>query len=397
MIVTCERCEQRYRIRAEKLPPQGGKIRCPTCRHVFVVRPGGETSDWNDGDNLGESIAGVPAVPPPAAKAAPQPAVQSAPAEAMAPPKATPAPAKVETKSATTGDEAETWKLRVAGLTYAFQGLETLQAWLSARDNVQNIKIAKEGDEWHELGDYPEVLTPALLAKFFPLGYVPTSADAEAKAKNEEGSPNDSAERKPTPEPRKSPKANKGKSVARERAVGRRPPPQVKPKIITDRGKNMLIAMGLLLALCAVAHLTGFIDFTVLLPFGKPVKSEIPTLEAISPQQAEIPPPQDPEQPLIPYAVDPLPPEIEIDEAALAAEAEQQIEAEFQEKLQEGQRMVTDKRWPEARAYLEPLLAIRPDNIELHEALLQVYRGLSLKAEIEQTRQRIAAIKKANP
>ncbi len=39
MIVQCPSCESRYRIREENIPASGGKIRCPSCGHGFVVYP----------------------------------------------------------------------------------------------------------------------------------------------------------------------------------------------------------------------------------------------------------------------------------------------------------------------------------------------------------------------
>lgn len=39
MIVQCPSCSSRYRIRDSNIPPSGGKIRCPSCSHAFVVYP----------------------------------------------------------------------------------------------------------------------------------------------------------------------------------------------------------------------------------------------------------------------------------------------------------------------------------------------------------------------
>ena len=41
MIVQCPSCASRYRIRDSNIPPSGGKIRCPSCSHSFVVYPEG--------------------------------------------------------------------------------------------------------------------------------------------------------------------------------------------------------------------------------------------------------------------------------------------------------------------------------------------------------------------
>ncbi len=39
MIVQCPACNARYRIRDSNIPPSGGKIRCPSCGHSFIVYP----------------------------------------------------------------------------------------------------------------------------------------------------------------------------------------------------------------------------------------------------------------------------------------------------------------------------------------------------------------------
>lgn len=39
MIVQCPACSSRYRIRDDNIPPTGGKIRCPSCGHSFIVYP----------------------------------------------------------------------------------------------------------------------------------------------------------------------------------------------------------------------------------------------------------------------------------------------------------------------------------------------------------------------
>ncbi len=43
MIVQCPACSSRYRIRDDNIPPSGGKIRCPSCGHSFVVYPANAT------------------------------------------------------------------------------------------------------------------------------------------------------------------------------------------------------------------------------------------------------------------------------------------------------------------------------------------------------------------
>ncbi|RDV40075.1 hypothetical protein DV096_05820 [Bradymonadaceae bacterium TMQ3] len=39
MIVQCPSCSSRYRVNDANIPPSGGKIKCPSCAHAFVVYP----------------------------------------------------------------------------------------------------------------------------------------------------------------------------------------------------------------------------------------------------------------------------------------------------------------------------------------------------------------------
>src|SRR4051812_6140816 len=37
MLVSCPKCESRYKLPDEKIRPQGTKVRCPRCQHTFHV------------------------------------------------------------------------------------------------------------------------------------------------------------------------------------------------------------------------------------------------------------------------------------------------------------------------------------------------------------------------
>lgn len=41
MILTCERCETRFRLDESRLPAGGARVRCSRCKHAFFVNPGG--------------------------------------------------------------------------------------------------------------------------------------------------------------------------------------------------------------------------------------------------------------------------------------------------------------------------------------------------------------------
>jgi predicted Zn finger-like uncharacterized protein len=41
LILTCERCETRFRLDEKRLPEGGARVRCSRCKHAFFVNPGG--------------------------------------------------------------------------------------------------------------------------------------------------------------------------------------------------------------------------------------------------------------------------------------------------------------------------------------------------------------------
>lgn len=41
MILTCERCDTRFRLDESRLPAKGARVRCSRCKHAFFVRPPG--------------------------------------------------------------------------------------------------------------------------------------------------------------------------------------------------------------------------------------------------------------------------------------------------------------------------------------------------------------------
>ncbi|MFU8802741.1 MAG: zinc-ribbon domain-containing protein [Bradymonadaceae bacterium] len=58
MIVQCPSCASRYRVNDANIPPTGGKIRCPSCQHAFVVYPEAAADFEDDADKT--SVADRP-------------------------------------------------------------------------------------------------------------------------------------------------------------------------------------------------------------------------------------------------------------------------------------------------------------------------------------------------
>ena len=130
MLVRCDKCGQSYEIDNSRIPAKGAKMKCPTCRCVLFVQ--------GDGTAVPLDIA-----PTPESKSADMGLAQGATSEP---------------KLATASQET-VWKVRHVGMTYTFHDLEGLQNWLTARSSLDK-----------------EVLTTDMIAKFFPLGDVPTSS-----------------------------------------------------------------------------------------------------------------------------------------------------------------------------------------------------------------------------
>ena len=154
MQVKCDRCGQVYEINDSRISPQGAKVKCPSCANVFVVRL---------------PKANVPEQAP-AAEAADAASKMQSPIKPKAEEESVAAPAQ---------PEEEEWRIQHIGLTYTFHDLESLRNWLGSRQTLEGVKIARNKDEWKELGDY-DVLTTELITRFFPLGDVPTTKSVKA-------------------------------------------------------------------------------------------------------------------------------------------------------------------------------------------------------------------------
>lgn len=144
MIIECPSCNSRYRIREDKLPAQGGNIKCPNCAHVFFVPRGDATStqEGTPATATGETVGVVAETP------------------AVAP---APAPARAVPSAPDTGDDdarsEQRWKLRNSvGLVYDFPGLEELRRWLKGRDSFDGLTVSVDnGNTWEDIGAFTEL------------------------------------------------------------------------------------------------------------------------------------------------------------------------------------------------------------------------------------------------
>ncbi len=69
-------------------------------------------------------------------------------------------------------------------------------------------------------------------------------------------------------------------------------------------------------------------------------------------------------------------------------------EVVFQERFDKAKGLIDERRWAEARAYLEPMMAQKPDHLPLNEAMMKVYKGLGLNDRYAETKIKVKSLKK---
>lgn len=146
MIIECPSCQARYRIREEKLPADGGGIKCPNCAHVFVVTPGGQVAD-----------------PP---KAVPAHGTQYNRAVKAAEEEIEQARAALDTPPSNLAPAAESparkvvskWKVRSAGLVFDFADIDSVKRWLASRESLDGVEASDDlGQTWAPVSSFEDL------------------------------------------------------------------------------------------------------------------------------------------------------------------------------------------------------------------------------------------------
>lgn len=364
MLVKCEKCGQGYEVDASRLSPQGARIKCPTCTHIFLVRP----------QNAQMSTPAMPAVT------------------------SKPAPAPVSETPSKPQQEETTWRIRHIGLTYQFHDLDSLRDWLSARGSLDDVKIAKGDDEWGELGDYSEVLTTELITKFFPLGDVPTSKKGTSNINNAVSNTDSRPAANPdlgglrsisslgpiamSPMSISSDLSTAVESGARNSRQARQE--QKKAEAAKKRLKKRYIVFGalfifLLLVLIVVLRIN--LNGGLSLPFVSQNEPETAPVEDVEGMKENIE---------MMRKTDPLLDDVKKSKAEKGETPEQQEETivtdeelakmadeDMKKRLNEARQMVKEKKWPEALATLLSLVNDNPMDTEALELLAKTYRALN--------------------
>lgn len=146
MIIECPSCQARYRIREEKLPAEGGGIKCPNCAHVFIVTLDGQLADSKKADPAHGTEYNV--------------AVRAAEAEI----EQARAQAESQTLSATAGADtgakkaALRWKVRNAGLVFDFADIDSLKRWLANRESLDGVDASDDlGQTWSPVAAFDDL------------------------------------------------------------------------------------------------------------------------------------------------------------------------------------------------------------------------------------------------
>ena len=118
MIIECPACTSRYRIREDKLPSEGGNIKCPNCAHIFFVPRADRPSA-----SISTSVPATPSDPVP--------------------------PLEVEDGG------KKLWKLKnPVGLVYDFPDTEQIRNWLTSRETFEGIQVSSDGGStWVPVAD----------------------------------------------------------------------------------------------------------------------------------------------------------------------------------------------------------------------------------------------------
>jgi len=189
MIVTCERCNAKYKLDEAKIKGRGAKITCPRCHHIFVVYQ--TQSPSAPSGTSGPSVrplsvpSGTPKTPGPAAKA-------------LSVPTPAPQPTSAQTRSTNrkTADELDfrkvgipTWKVKVKiGLVYDFSDIRTLRKYIQDKRVTEDDVISSDGSNWVRIGDIPDM----------NLYFIQVYEDLEAKLREARGAGKEEFEDGPT-------------------------------------------------------------------------------------------------------------------------------------------------------------------------------------------------------
>jgi predicted Zn finger-like uncharacterized protein len=284
MIIECPACQARYRIREEKLPAEGGGIKCPNCAHVFVVTPDGQLSETKKADPSHGTDYNV------AVRAA-EAEIEQARAQAESQ-VASAAPRDTGIKKA-----VSRWKVRNAGLVFDFADIDSVKRWLATRESLDGVDASDDlGQTWspvaafEDLSDLRNARKPAITMPGGPRDAAldpppargrtlppapattvsPDEIRAEAEARLRDARSGRGVTESPAVVPSKRDAKQEAGKEEKPKKYERLAPVSEKQQARIASGSKVLAAISILilpLLLAVGLHATGTADLSSFLPF----------------------------------------------------------------------------------------------------------------------------------
>lgn len=284
MIIECPSCQARYRIREEKLPADGGGIKCPNCAHVFAVTPDGHVAEMQKpapphGTQYNQAVRKA------------EEEIEQARSQLDAA-SAPPPPSDTASKRA-----VSRWKVRNAGLVFDFADIDSVKRWLANRDSLDSVEASDDlGQSWAPVNSFDELTDlrnarkppitlsgtsreapldpPASRGRTVPPGsQLPPSPDeirAEAEARLREARTARGATESPPVVTSKRDAKQEAPKDEKPKKFERLIPVSEKQQARIASGSKVLAAISLIilpLLLAVGLHATGTADLSSLLPF----------------------------------------------------------------------------------------------------------------------------------
>jgi predicted Zn finger-like uncharacterized protein len=284
MIIECPSCQARYRIREEKLPAEGGGIKCPNCAHVFVVTPDGQLAETKKADPARGTEYNV--------------AVRAAEAE-IEQARAQVAPQAAPENSSESGAKkaALRWKVRNAGLVFDFADIDSVKRWLANRESLDGVDASDDlGQTWSPVAAFDDLIDlrtarkpsvslaggprdaaldpPPVRGRTVPPGAAGTSSPdeirAEAEARLREARNGRGVTESPSVVPSKRDAKQEAVKEEKPKKYERLAPVSEKQQARIASGSKILAGISFLilpLLLAIGLHATGTADLSKFLPF----------------------------------------------------------------------------------------------------------------------------------
>ena len=165
MVISCPRCEARYRLDDGRMQGRGARVVCPRCQHVFVVLR--NQADEPDAHAPAATSTLSRATPGPIRVVTPGPRKQRREVATIEVQALDPTTKEAEEPAPEVLDAAaldfrevgiRTWKIKARiGLTYDFSDLSTLRRYLAQGKVGADDELSFDGSSWTRLGDIDDL------------------------------------------------------------------------------------------------------------------------------------------------------------------------------------------------------------------------------------------------